>query len=669
MKEYQEFCLAIIEQHFGELGRTLAEALIRKNGQTIPELVQATSIDPERIILGLTTMIKFDVIRCGPQRIIQKPQLKDVTAAKKAKLRRPRTKRQSADDETESEEEELNDDYDYDGYIGANAVPYGTNVFGSNEENLLTPQAALANSRRINIPHPVITRRPPGTIPEGAIAHPPPNSGPAGLKRFSYYLDLNIVRGVTRFPRYLTMMYKAYGDEGLAIMQEFVTRGKLTLEQAIAASVCNLELKEQKQREKQAQKEAETASAEDEKEMSADSQPALSDLVGSFASVQQRVVSVFNAMLKERYFIYSNGYFDESLSLPQSKSTRRRKTSLSVDDGEDEDAPPILGTASAPRASKPFVINHERFSADMRADLIQSYVARRISPAAGVVVRCLLQEYCTSVRASAPLDPNSGLPSAQQTTKFPYLTPNEICGAVNKFISFAAGAHASAFLGHSPASITALGSPPTELSQRQILAIIEELSDPNIGIVQARANRFNASAEYALLPERILQQIRLEQAQLIVKERCGPHAARIFRLLNERVRLEEKQVSDFALLPKKETKCALYSMFEAQLVELQEVPRTSDRQPSKAFFLWSLPHDRLCSTILRYLYSGFRNAQLRLAAETSAVQSVLDKNSAGLELTEEESRLGSQWAQAFTRLDSSLRGYAMLIFLFRDLTP
>jgi len=69
------------------------------------------------------------------------------------------------------------------------------------------------------------------------------------------------------------------------------------------------------------------------------------------------------------------------------------------------------------------------------------------------------------------------------------------------------------------------------------------------------------------------------------------------------------------------------------------------------------------------LYSGFRNAQLRLAAETSAVQSVLDKNSAGLELTEEESRLGSQWAQAFTRLDSSLRGYAMLIFLFRDLTP
>lgn len=53
--------------------------------------------------------------------------------------------------------------------------------------------------------------------------------------------------------------------------------------------------------------------------------------------------------------------------------------------------------------------------------------------------------------------------------------------------------------------------------------------------------------------------------------------------------------------------------------------RTSERQPSKAFMLWSLSYDRLHSVILSLLLTAWKNAKVRLAAETDSVQTVLDK--------------------------------------------
>lgn len=67
----------------------------------------------------------------------------------------------------------------------------------------------------------------------------------------------------------------------------------------------------------------------------------------------------------------------------------------------------------------------------------------------------------------------------------------------------------------------------------------------------------------------IVAELRLKHSHSIVREKFGDDAARIFLLLVEKKQLEEKQVSDLALVSKKETRSRLYKMMENKIVHLQ----------------------------------------------------------------------------------------------------
>ena len=55
----------------------------------------------------------------------------------------------------------------------------------------------------------------------------------------------------------------------------------------------------------------------------------------------------------------------------------------------------------------------------------------------------------------------------------------------------------------------------------------------------------------------------------IVKERYGSKPFRVFRLLMMKKLLEQKQVSDMALIPQKEAKEMLYSLLAENFISLQ----------------------------------------------------------------------------------------------------
>lgn len=61
------------------------------------------------------------------------------------------------------------------------------------------------------------------------------------------------------------------------------------------------------------------------------------------------------------------------------------------------------------------------------------------------------------------------------------------------------------------------------------------------------------------------------QLELIVRERFDDRHLRLFRLLCLKKRLEQKQISDMALIPSKKAKEVLYSLLAEHFVTLQVI--------------------------------------------------------------------------------------------------
>lgn len=55
----------------------------------------------------------------------------------------------------------------------------------------------------------------------------------------------------------------------------------------------------------------------------------------------------------------------------------------------------------------------------------------------------------------------------------------------------------------------------------------------------------------------------------VIRERFGSKPLRLFKLLLQKEYLEQKQVSEMALIPNKESKEMLYSLLAENLVSLQ----------------------------------------------------------------------------------------------------
>jgi hypothetical protein len=79
----------------------------------------------------------------------------------------------------------------------------------------------------------------------------------------------------------------------------------------------------------------------------------------------------------------------------------------------------------------------------------------------------------------------------------------------------------------------------------------------------------------------------------VIEKKFEAKGRRIFRLLCERKYLESKVVWDLSMVPKKDANDLLCRMLKAQYIRMQEVPRTTDHNAQRTFFLWFVDMDRV----------------------------------------------------------------------------
>lgn len=130
----------------------------------------------------------------------------------------------------------------------------------------------------------------------------------------------------------------------------------------------------------------------------------------------------------------------------------------------------------------------------------------------------------------------------------------------------------------------------------------------------------------------IIRQLQLDMVRDVVVDRFGPIAGRIFSILVEKGKLEEKHISKIGLISMGETRDICSRLFAASILRLQEVPKSNERNPQRTFFLWyvdavhckSWLQDQLHRTLIqlsrRRLYEQSQKASLLRKSERTDVR-------------------------------------------------
>ncbi|KAJ5176471.1 DNA-directed RNA polymerase III subunit rpc3 [Penicillium canariense] len=123
----------------------------------------------------------------------------------------------------------------------------------------------------------------------------------------------------------------------------------------------------------------------------------------------------------------------------------------------------------------------------------------------------------------------------------------------------------------------------------------------------------------------LARKLRHLELERLVEMRYGDVALRVLRVLHAKGKLDEKRLQEISLLPFKDLRQTLASMQSGGFVDLQEVPKDAQRQPSKTIFLWYFDPDRVCSSVLEDTYKAMSRTLQRIKFERTLRRDFLDK--------------------------------------------
>lgn len=123
----------------------------------------------------------------------------------------------------------------------------------------------------------------------------------------------------------------------------------------------------------------------------------------------------------------------------------------------------------------------------------------------------------------------------------------------------------------------------------------------------------------------VARRLKLELLSAVISEEFGPHAQRVWKVLAEHGKLDEKAIKDLALLPMKDTRELCTKMLRATLLQLQEVPKQADRSVMRTIFLYYVDIDRAYSWLLDRWYHTLENLNRRRVLQDALSWTLLQR--------------------------------------------
>ncbi|KAF9957920.1 hypothetical protein BGZ65_001776 [Modicella reniformis] len=151
---------------------------------------------------------------------------------------------------------------------------------------------------------------------------------------------------------------------------------------------------------------------------------------------------------------------------------------------------------------------------------------------------------------------------------------------------------------------------------------MEVLEDDLMRILKRDAGR---SGQYIIHLRAAAKILKRNLIQDIVSSRFGMPYVRIMNMLLDKGKLEEKQISRFSMMPVKDVREKLTTLCTFGVLNLQEVPKTNDRTPSRTFYLWEVLLDRAADSLVNRLYHTMANLRQRRFVEKAKRAVLLEK--------------------------------------------
>lgn len=112
-----------------------------------------------------------------------------------------------------------------------------------------------------------------------------------------------------------------------------------------------------------------------------------------------------------------------------------------------------------------------------------------------------------------------------------------------------------------------------------------------------------------------------------ISARFGPLATRLVNILAARGKLDEKTLTALGLLNQKTMRSLLTAMHQSGYLQLQEIPRETNRQPSRTLYLWAWDPDRARAKLLEECYANIARMVRRARVEREQVRETVEKAS------------------------------------------
>lgn len=673
MKELDDLCITAIEYMYGNLCSKIVSSQQKRNKQDIPSQSNSIGYNIDTVAECLQSQIQHDMVRiyephifdCKPTQTAQAAERRIKQKEKKQiNIKNQRYNNNNIKKDIEIYDSNTDDSSNEDDSATVKKMYHPSIQFGDISAGIKPYKRNICKSRIYNSL--IVSNEIPGYMQSG---------------KYVYGVDRNMILGSLRYPEYQTIISSRYGYEAHIILEEFCTYGKQTLSQVIHKIYNHIEVDSmmknvnnttdstgtitnnnnklyitmdmlnniesqpftqileipKKFRDKQDNNESITQEEQDEYNSTQKDTIDINENKKKEENILKRVKDIIEILIELQYIIPSTNIvptirhkqqnilnetsssFIDTLEKKQSNNNSNTNTNNEITKNYEQNLSYI---------NVPYIINHDRFTIIIRDEQIVEYIQHRVGVkqilqndtnekqleiAPSTIIKCMLQSYDNNNNNNK----FTVLQVYEQVMRHIYqvdMQPSNLEQNMNK-------------------DINTIQFWQDEMATEVFCVLIRQPIDENI-------------CTYSIAFEILQQQIRLEQAQAIVTERCGILAGRFFRLLSQKGRLEEKTIAEYGFVPKKEAKEVLCSMYKERFVEQQEVcvygcniistlhtyyyyylqiPRTSDRQPSKAFFTWSIPHETLKNVQQSILFTSYTNIRTRLSHETYLVQELLDK--------------------------------------------
>ncbi|KAF3941261.1 hypothetical protein ABW19_dt0210288 [Dactylella cylindrospora] len=204
---------------------------------------------------------------------------------------------------------------------------------------------------------------------------------------------------------------------------------------------------------------------------------------------------------------------------------------------------------------------------------------------------------------------------------------------------------------------------------RRHLALLAE--DPNQFVTKQDGNMQYGG--WTVDTERLCKLLRTRELEQIVEERFGSIATRLIRIINDKGKMDEKGLADISLLRQKDIRAHLGALHERGFIHIQEVPKTTERTPSRTFYYFFFDEKMSKIGMLNDFYKAMSRIMQRIDYERGLNSMLLSKaertDVKGHEeelLTKKELADLDKWKKTEEKLLGQLMRIDRQVMMFRD---